>query len=214
MKNIRDVALMTTPLVNENYLLLKKDTYLAMPIILVVILFFIVTALEYEPAISLLTLPIILSVPIIAAFYLYLGIKNIVYMRYKSAASLIVAIPLLPLALGLPIAGGMTNALALKTAYYIKLSLNEKRYLDEVKLDKPNMDGFRYKEFDWGGGFMLNPVYLVYDESDELELPQDRRSKIWWNKVGANYGENSEFARCQYGVHKIKQHFYVVNFSC
>ena len=132
------------------------------------------------------------------------------HKQYTSAISLILAIPLLIFVSGIPFVYG---GYALHTSRYIKITLNEKQYVEAINLTQPDKNGFRFKEFLWGG-FMSNPVMLVYDESDELALPQKQRSKIWWNKVGANGGVNSEFSQCQYGVQKIKSHFYVVDFGC
>lgn len=189
---------------------LAEDAFLWKPMILIIGIFAIQTFAHFIDVSSVLAIPVALISPIIEVSFLYLGIKHIVKRRYKSAMSLMLATPLLMLVAGIPfIYGGCT----LKTARYIKVTLNEDQYLKAINETEPDAQGFRFKQFLWGG-FMLNPVALVYDESDELALPQELRSKVWWNKVGANGGVNSEFAQCRYSAQKIKSHFYAVDFGC
>jgi len=73
----------------------------------------------------------------------------------------------------------------------------------------PGDQGRRFAAFSWGG-FMLNPVYLVYDESDEVGLPPDQRTKAWL----ARSGQLGEFSVCKDGAHRVRAHYYVVHFSC
>lgn len=73
----------------------------------------------------------------------------------------------------------------------------------------PRDQGPRFAAFSWGG-FMLNPVYLVYDESNEVGLPAERRTKAWL----ARKGQLGEFSVCKEGVHRVRAHYYVVYFSC
>lgn len=65
----------------------------------------------------------------------------------------------------------------------------------------PRDQGPRFAAFDWGG-FMHNPIYLVYDESGEVELPPDQRSKAWL----ARKGQLGEFSHCKNAIHKVRAH--------
>lgn len=184
---------------------LAEDAFLWKLVILIISIFAIQTFAHFIDVSSVLAIPVALISPIIEASFLYFGIKHIVKRRYKSAMSLMLAIPLLMLVAGIPfIYGGCT----LKTARYIKVTLSEDQYLKAINETKPDAHGFRFKEFPWGG-FMSNPVILVYDESDELALPQEQRSEAWWKKL-----RDSPFAQCRYSVQKIKSHFYAVDFGC
>ena len=177
----------------------KKDAFLVKPIISVAVFFLIEVIFIYADISSFFILLSLLAALIVAAIFLIVGIKRIVQKRYKSALLLILMIPFPVLALGI----------APHIAYHIKLTLHEKQYLEEIKLTQPDDKGFRYKEFNWGHG-SADWTALVYDESDEFELPEASRSEAWWKKVG---GHEGIFA-CSYGVDKIKQHFFVVSSDC
>jgi hypothetical protein len=66
------------------------------------------------------------------------------------------------------------------TPQWVRFELGRRYYTDEIaKLAKT--DEARFKTFDWGrtsGDGVANIIYtLVYDESDEILLPQTQRSK-------------------------------------
>lgn len=67
-------------------------------------------------------------------------------------------------------------------------------------------DGPRFAMFG-RDSFMMNPIYIVYDESDQLLLPQQMWRASW-------RGWKTEFASCKYSANKTGQHFYIVRFSC
>lgn len=184
---------------NTNQVPIKKDVFSLKPLIFVAVFFLIHSYFIYADVTSPFLLLVGLTSLIVVAVFLVIGIRNILQKRYKSALILILMIPFLVLSLGI----------APYVAYYIKLSLHEKQYLDEVKLIQPDEKGFRYKEFNWGHG-SADLTTLVFDESDELELPEASRSKAWWEKV---HGHNGILS-CPYGVLKIKPHFFVVTLHC
>lgn len=184
---------------------LVKDTFLVMPFILIIGIFIFQTAADCIDVTSMLSMPSVLVSPIIEAVFFYFAIKYLVRRKYKSVMSMVLAIPLLMFVAGIPfIYGGYT----LKMGRYIKITLNEEQYYKVINETKPDAKGFRFKEFRWGG-FMLNPVILIYDESDELALPTEQRSQVWWNKL-----KDSPLDECRNTVQKIKTHFYVVDFGC
>jgi hypothetical protein len=73
----------------------------------------------------------------------------------------------------------------------------------------PRDQGPRFAAFTLGG-FMLNPSYVVFDESDEIALPPGRQSPGWEERAG----HAAEIGSCPYDAHHLGAHFYVVRFSC
>jgi hypothetical protein len=177
----------------------KKDVFSVKPLILVGVFFLVETIFIYADISSFYIFLFDLTVLIVAAVFLVVGIKRMVHGHFKSALLLILIIPFLVISL----------RSAQYVAYYIKFTLHEQQYLEEIKLAQPDDKGFRYKEFSWGHG-TADWTGLVYDESDEFELPEASRSEEWWKKVGGHDGILS----CPYGVFKIKSHFYVVSADC
>jgi hypothetical protein len=170
-----------------------------------VLLFSIDTALQYDPITEVLTIPLRLAAPLAAlgAFILAnLGVgrkqyRRAIYLAFTCAATLG--------AFGVPfVAAGLTY----HSARHLRLYIHEAEYWRAIESVAPDVQGYRYIEFNWGG-FMMNPTKLVYDESDELSLPAQQRSTAWWEKM-----QRSEFAACAYGTKRLKSHFYVAEFSC
>jgi hypothetical protein len=175
------------------------------PVGLVAALFVVQVGLLYAEVTLVLGAPILLSVPLLAGLFLYHATKNFRGRRRGAAAVRIAAVPLLVLALGFPLLGG---GHARVISHHIRIAINDDPYMATIRATAPDANGFRYLEFDLGG-FMLNPVKLIYDESDELDMPAENRSAAWWKKV-----QGSELAVCRYQVTKVKTHFYAVDFSC
>ena len=191
----------------------QKDIFLVKPIILVVVLFFIEVVLWYIDAsdVFLFIFLINCSALIIAAAFLIVGIKYIAHRYYKSAISLILIIPVLMLVFGLPLIDEK-NLGTRDIAYHIKFALHEKQYLEAIKLTQPDKKGFRYEEFIWSFRFGGEGTRLVYDESDEMGLPQDHRSQAWWKNIDEH--SRRYFETCLSGIYEIKSHFYVVRLVC
>ena len=196
----------------------NKDAFLAMPIISVAVLFFLQVVLfflqivwVYSISIYLLAILILMSDLIFVLLCLYFGMNYIVKKRYKSALSLILAIPIIIFALGLP---GVSEwgKYARSVVYFSKFTLHEHEYVEQIKLTKPDERGFRYKEFIWSSRFGGEGLSLIYDESDELGMPQDHRSEEWWKNAGEH--SHVQFEDCKNSVRIIKAHFYVVSFNC
>jgi hypothetical protein len=181
-------------------LLPKKDVFSVMPIVWGGILYLVAIILAYPCVDMLLMLGFVILFSVVI-LCLYRGLKHLVQGRYKSAVSLI----LVPLLLYFPMRhmGDVT--------YNIRLTLNEKQYLEEVKLIKPDDKGFRFKEFIWSDHHGEG-TSLIYDESDEIELPNALRSQSWWKMVGEN--SYVRFYDCSSGAKNIKSHFYVVTIAC
>ena len=153
------------------------------------------------------------------AVLLFIAVRWLVRKRYSSALSLFLVAAFMLSAFPVP-SGllslslfGSRDVIHLihpdEAAYQIKFSLHQKRYLEEIKLIHPDSNGFRYKTFDWGHG-ATDWTGLVFDESDEFDLPEISRSEAWWTKVGGHDGILS----CPHSVYKIKPHFFVVSEVC
>lgn len=185
---------------DKGHLPLKQDAFSAIPIMWGGILYVVEIIFAY-PCVDML---LMLGSIILFSFVIlcsYRGVKQLVQRHYKSAVSLI----LVPLLLYFPMRhiGDV--------AYNIRLTLNEKQYLEEIKLIKPDEKGFRFKEFIWSDHHGEG-TSLIYDESDEIASPNDLRSQSWWKMVGENL--HVRFNDCSNGAKEIKLHFYVVTIDC
>lgn len=191
---------------NINQLPPKKDVPLVITtIILVAVLFLIETYMWYEGVSNVYIFLFGLSALILLVCALWVGIKYILQRNYKSALPVFLFVPVLifsfatPSRIFSPAHDDANFGFAHDLAYHIKLASNEKQYFEEIKLDQPNSKGFRYAKFIWYGRYGDgNETVLVYDESDELGLPQPR-------------GYTSD---CPYLVYELKSHFYVVRVRC
>lgn len=65
----------------------------------------------------------------------------------------------------------------------------------------------RFMRFEWGG-FLGNFVEVIYDEADQLALPDGQQSAEWLNRARGGFGV------CEFKARPLGEHFYVVNFSC
>lgn len=191
----------------------KKDAFLAFPYILTIVLFVVQAVLIFdddERTIALQIL-IVLSLPVIVLLFLLLGIKYLVQKRSKSSASLIFSIPILIFLIGFP--GASTwGQYARDLAYFSRFTKHEAEYLEAIKSTSPDSRGFRYKEFVWDFRFGGEGTRLIYDESDELRLSEERRSQAWWNNIDEH--SRGYFENCLSGVYEVKLHFYVVRLIC
>jgi hypothetical protein len=157
--------------------------------------------------------PIILFALATAAIVFFWSlIRNIVLRRWKRVASVVVA-PFVAVVLLLAI-----RDLALIER--ARLETGMRAYVAEIE-QLPRSDGLRFKTFDWGstgGAAVVNIFYtLVYDESDEILLPPDRRTNAWrlnassfcrYPHYCANYV--SEDKNHALTVKRISGHFYSV----
>jgi hypothetical protein len=65
----------------------------------------------------------------------------------------------------------------------------------------------RLKVFDWGGALLIAWDGVIYDESDQITLPKDRRSSQWAGRYDA---ELTELCDAQ----PLWDHYYVGLFGC
>lgn len=128
----------------------------------------------------LLLVPLLWLPALVVAIYLIIAlIRNVLLKRWRRVVSVLVA----------PVAAYILFVVASAVGVnseWIRFEIGKHYYIDEIarlaKTDEP-----RFKMFDWGqtgGAGVPNFVYtLVYDESDEISLPQAERSKAWQDKA-------------------------------
>jgi hypothetical protein len=82
---------------------------------------------------------------------------------------------------------------------------------DKIIAMLPN-DGSRFDEFNWGG-LLFASKGVVYDETDQIAMPKDRRSAAWLARVGGGdlmCGGSDLVAPVQ----PLWSHYYVAGFGC
>jgi hypothetical protein len=79
-------------------------------------------------------------------------------------------------------------------------------YLKEIA-DIPKDAGPRLAVFDWGDDFTGFYV-VIYDEADQLLLPEGQRSDAWRKRL---YGAN---AKCTASGYPVGDHFYIAEVAC
>ena len=198
----------------------ETDRFLLCPFVLIAILCVIDFAIRYHGQLNLLFVAglFILLLWGIAARLLFRASKLISRQYYKSGLSLVLAISILFSIVGIP---GLYSGPMNFAVVYTRLLLNEDRYMKEIRLAQPDSQEPRYAEFSWGEFELMCSVAMVYDESDELALPADRRSKEWWERIERVENKNVNYVppRNMYRppgpevtITKIKPHFYYVTF--
>ena len=85
-------------------------------------------------------------------------------------------------------------------------------YLERIgKL--PQTGEYRLVEFDPGGMIGASNA-IMYDESDELTLPSDRRSKAWKDRMSTIDCEPDAHPMLFLQYTGLARHFYLAGFAC
>jgi hypothetical protein len=107
-------------------------------------------------------------------------IRNIVLRRWRRVASVLTA----PVMAYIIFAGAGAAGIDSK---WIRFEIGKHYYLDQI-VKLPVTGEPRFKMFDWrqtGGVAVTNFIYtLIFDESDEIALAPDERSKEWQQRAG------------------------------
>jgi|GraSoiStandDraft_16_1057320.scaffolds.fasta_scaffold459362_2 hypothetical protein len=94
----------------------------------------------------------------------------------------------------------------LDAGYHLRLWSFQNYYDGEIaKLSKDSNPPFRV--FDWGGYFIFNSIFLVYDETDQLSLPLGTQSSKWKERVN---GKTGGLFGGNWSAEHLKGHYYVV----
>ena len=113
---------------------------------------------------------------------------------YRLGASVILAGSLILIPVGLD------------AGYHLRLWSFQNYYDGEIaKLSKDSNPPFRV--FDWGGYFIFNSIFLVYDETDQLSLPLGTQSSKWKERVN---GKTGGLFGGNWSAEHLKGHYYVV----
>jgi len=80
----------------------------------------------------------------------------------------------------------------------------------EAKLTQADPAGNpRLQRFSWLDGGWDAPIELVFDETDEIALPQGEQSEAWRARAA-----NDSIYACRFSAYRLKGHFYQVYFAC
>lgn len=90
---------------------------------------------------------------------------------------------------------------------YLRFLAMRPFYLREIS--KLPADEPRLKLFYWGG-FLLTSHEILYDESDEIVLPEDERSEAWSRRAAQTDAGDCPLL----GYSTLGNHFYLVTFHC
>lgn len=96
-----------------------------------------------------------------------------------------------------------------------RFALWRAHYEDLVRKHPANDEGSKVIFFDWGGGgFILTNVFyeLVYDNTGEIERPDNQRSKKWKDMLGS--ARQQLFESCNVGAKKLADNFYSLTTWC
>jgi len=83
-----------------------------------------------------------------------------------------------------------------------------KPFYDRQVAALPTGERPRLAVFDWGG-MVWASFGVVYDESDQLSLPRDRRSADWLERAS-----HTELSCEGYDAQPLWDHYYLVSFAC
>jgi len=124
-------------------------------------------------------------------------------VRWRRAASMLV----LPISIGI-FAVELSLSIAMVNYFgdYIHFLIVRGSYEMQVAA-LPRGKEPRFLRFEWGG-FLGNFVEVIYDEVDQLALPEGQQSAEWLDRARGGFGV------CEFKARPLGEHFYVVNFSC
>jgi hypothetical protein len=130
----------------------------------------------YLALVPLLLLPALA----IAIYWGVALIRNIVLRRWRRVASVLAA----PVMAYVMFAGAWAAGIS---SEWIRFEIGKSYYIDQVAR-LPDTGEPRFKTFDWGGtggAAVTNIMYtLIFDESDEIALAPEARSKEWRQRAG------------------------------
>lgn len=92
-------------------------------------------------------------------------------------------------------AGDIVHFAAIKPSY--------DRILSTLPSDEP-----KFMRFRWGAMLDVSDE-IIYDETDQIALPPERRSSLWREQH-----DDGSIARCLSSVQRVWVHYYLVRFGC
>ncbi len=138
---------------------------------------------------------------------------NLALRRWRRLVSLLAAPLLLLVLLRILAAAGITPD-------SVRFALTKQTYLAEIeRTDLPGGEQ-QFRTFAWDDTFQAKTYStLVYDESDEIALPNGEQSTAWQQRVQTSCSEKKECVNLDPGpneyvsVRKIGEHFYILDDS-
>jgi hypothetical protein len=155
----------------------------------------------------------IIGFVIIAIGYLTILIHLLLDRRFTKALSVLLGvITLCVVAFGsLPIA---RNAAPIIDKLRFQLS---RSYYSDIVKNAANDGAPRLLKFEWGSWSMFlsgDVVYLlIFDEIDELPLPDDRRTTSWKARASRTFGFIFN-SKCRLNINNLSEHYYLVESVC
>jgi len=99
----------------------------------------------------------------------------------------------------------------------IRFHFTKEKYFEVIDKLSPAERASRIVVFDWGYEGMVpsttHEFWLVYDESGEIALPEEERSRAWKDKAGSEKRYFSD-DQCVTKGHRLSGHYYSVEVSC
>nr|WP_246724739.1 hypothetical protein [Rhizobium phaseoli] len=138
---------------------------------------------------------------------------NLMLRRWRRVVSLLTASLLLIVLLRILAAAGITPD-------SVRFAWTKQEYLAEIRRTDPSGEEQRFRTFAWDDRFR-DKTYstLVYDESDEIALPNGEQSTAWQQRLQKSCSERKECVNLGPGpgeyiiVRKIGEHFYILDDS-
>lgn len=163
------------------------------------LLWIISVVLMYEETYAMLYVAFYLISAVWGGSYLLNGIFSLIKQRSNAYMRICFSIGIF-VTLGTP---NIWGSYAYRVSQIFKLELRKEEYFSSINKIVPDENGKRFYSTGWGG-FMLNGIDLVYDESDEIQMKSSMRSETWKRKPNRfQYDE----CRTQF----LLSHFYLVS---
>ena len=174
----------------------------------------ILTLLTYLERLGIgwLILAVVLFFLVVSIMIVMAGIAlvDLVRGRFKRAAALLLA----PFVVALPFIFPIWS-LQYRTFELVRLYMNKGYYDAVIEKLPPAERASKVVFFDWGAtGLMLatTDYSLVYDESGEIALPDEKRSQAWKDRVYPQ--EHWDAYHCVTSARHVIGHYYSVAIRC
>ncbi|WP_260682690.1 hypothetical protein [Rhizobium laguerreae] len=99
----------------------------------------------------------------------------------------------------------------------VRFALNKQAYLAEIERTDVTSGEPRFRTFAWDSMFKaITSTTLVYDESDEIALPNGEQSAAWQQRTQKLCSDKKECVNLypgsdwSFSVSKVGEHFYIV----
>jgi hypothetical protein len=153
-----------------------------------------------------------LLIALVMAVVALVGIVALIKGKLKRAASLLLAPFIIASPFLLPILPYENFAFD-----WLRFVFTKERYAQVIDHMPPAERASRIVFFDWGeAGFVgtsNNEYWLVYDESGEIALPPQKRSRDWQERTNKKYLSFSD-EKCLAKVYRLSGHYYSASVIC